>query len=240
MGTSIRATLALAMVLALSLVIAPAAAARPHPASPGTPPVHRFTVTLDAKVVGFVQVNTASRHYVLDLKGLRPGTYTLSYARTVGGGSIVHAVAAVVANRAGHAHLDGTWRRPASHLAQVPRFSVTRAATPLVAVLEGGYYPGTCSDMNVLPYHCDLTADAIFSSGPIVEYRLDARMSSPDGAVIAWQPLYVGTDRYLGHPRLQVNYGPGYTFQWDLTITDANGNTASDTLVLSYPNPDWQ
>jgi hypothetical protein len=201
----------------------------------GASPVYLFDVSAGGSVVGKLVVNTAAQTFVLNARGLEPGT-TL-YLRYVTAAS-PRTLALIVPDKAGTVHRSGRWPSFLDVRA-VGGFTVVTDTGPLVAVLEGASWPTTCTPYNVMPVSCDVSALARDSTGPIVLYRLDYTQVWADGSM-GGSTVYRGTDPYLGEPRIRATYGPGYAFSWDLAVWDAAGNKAWATLNWTYPNEDWQ
>ncbi len=201
----------------------------------GASPVYRFDVAAGAEVIGKLVVNTGSQTFVFNARGLEPQK-TL-HLRYVAAGS-THTLALVAPDKAGHIHHRGRWPGLLD-VRTVGAFTLVTDTGPLVAVLEGASWPTTCTPYNVMPVSCDVSALARASTGPIVLYRLEYTQVWADGAM-GGDTVYIGTDPYLGSPRIRATYGPGYAFDWDLAVFDAAGNKATANLRWTYPNEDWQ
>jgi hypothetical protein len=216
----------LVLVAAAGTPMAVAAKADGTPQA-GDSPVHLFDVDSDGHVAGKLMVNTAARTFVLNAKGLEPReTLYLRYLA----GATPRTLAIVVPDKAGHVHLAGRW--PASlDVGSAGSFTIGPAAGSLVAVLD---WQWTCSAPDAAGVQdCDAIFRADRSTGPIVTYKLDFKVTYPSGLSGGGTP-YWGSDPLLGSRTVPVDYGPGYTTKFILTVSDGAGNAAVDTVDLTY------
>lgn len=216
----------LVMVAAVGTPMAAAAKADGTPQA-GNSPVYLFDVDSDGHVAGKLMINTAARTFVLNARGLEPGqTLYLRYLA----GATSRTLALVVPSGAGHVHRVGRW--PTSlDVRSAHSFSIGPAAGSLVAVLD---WQWTCSAPDAAGVQdCDVIFRADRSSGPIVTYKLDFKVTYPSGLSGGGTP-YWGSDPLLGSRTVPVDYGPGYTTKFILTVSDGAGNAAVDTVDLTY------